>query len=74
MPGSRKKRKFKRPATKNGPPAQLRKGMPAQDSVQEVVDFMSPQGVAYKILKTTEVDAYDRPLRLRKKRTKARHS
>jgi hypothetical protein len=48
--------------------------MPAQDSVQEIVDFMSPQGVPYKILKTTEVDAYDPPLRLRKKRTKARHS
>jgi hypothetical protein len=44
--------------------------MPAPDSIQEVVDFVSPQGVPYKILKTTEVDAYDRPLRVRKKRTK----
>jgi hypothetical protein len=44
--------------------------MPAQDSVQEVVDFVSPKGVPYKILKTTEVDAYDRPLRVRKKRGK----
>ena len=74
MPGSRK-RKVKRPAAKSGPGlAQLRRGMPAQDSVQEVVDFISPQGVPYKVLKTTEVDAYDRPLRFRKKRTKPRLS
>lgn len=33
--------------------------MPALDSVQEVVDFVSPQNVKYKILKTTETDAYD---------------
>jgi hypothetical protein len=33
--------------------------MPALDSVHEVVDFVSPQGDKYKILKTTEMDAYD---------------
>jgi hypothetical protein len=33
--------------------------MPALDSVKEVVDFVSPQNVKYKILKTTEMDAYD---------------
>jgi len=39
----------------------LRPGMPAQDSIREVVDFVSPQkkDVHYKILKTTEMDAYD---------------
>ncbi len=48
--------------------------MPAQDSIQEVVDFVSPQGVPYKILKTTEMDAYDPPLQARKKTTKPRVS
>jgi len=33
--------------------------MPALDNVKEVVDFVSPRGTKYKILKTTEVDAYD---------------
>jgi len=33
--------------------------MPALDNVKEVVDFVSPQGTKYKILKTTETDAYD---------------
>jgi hypothetical protein len=48
--------------------------MPAQDSVQQVVDFVSPKGVPYKILKTTEQDAYDPPLPAGKKRTKPRVS
>src|SRR5258708_23563103 len=74
MPGSRK-RKSKRAVVKGGPGLpQLRRGMPAQDSVQEVVDFVSPRGVPYKILKTTEVDSYDPPLRPRKKRGKPRGS
>jgi len=47
---------------------QLAPGMPALDSVQEVVDFESPQGDKYKILKTTETDAYDPPLESPKKR------
>jgi hypothetical protein len=38
---------------------QLRAGMPAKDSVRKVVEFVSPQHVRYKILKTTERDAYD---------------
>jgi hypothetical protein len=38
------------------------KGMPAEDSIEDVVNFVSPQGVKYKILKTTETDAYDPPL------------
>jgi len=42
--------------------------MPAQDSVQEVVDFVSPQGVPYTILKTTEMDAYDPPAQMSKRR------
>jgi hypothetical protein len=74
MPGSRKN-KSKRTAGKQAPgSAGYRKGMPARDSVQEVVDFVSPQGVPHKILKTTEIDAYDPPPPARKKRTKARIS
>jgi hypothetical protein len=45
--------------------------MPALDKVEEVVDFVSPQNVKYKILKTTETDAYDpvpAPPRKRRKR------
>jgi|GEM_PF-5646733 hypothetical protein len=49
--------------------AQLRAGMPAIDSVYEKVDFVSPQKVKYKILKTTETDAYDKPLPPRKKKS-----
>jgi hypothetical protein len=72
MPGSRKK-KSKPPASqRTSIPAQLTTGMPARDSVQEVVEFVSPQGVPYKILKTTEMDAYDRPPRADKKRRKRR--
>jgi len=67
------RKKSKRPAVKRSSGiAQLRKGMPAPDSVQEVVDFVSPQGVRYKILKTTEVDAYDPPLPAQKSRTRRR--
>jgi hypothetical protein len=44
--------------------------MPAPDSVQEVVDFVSPKGVPYKILKTNEMDAYDPPPQSGKKRAK----
>jgi hypothetical protein len=39
--------------------AQLATGMPALDNVKKVVDFVSPQKVKYKILETTEMDAYD---------------
>lgn len=46
----------------------LAPGMPALDSVQEVVDFVSPKGRKYKILKTTETDAYDPPLAAPRKR------
>jgi hypothetical protein len=39
--------------------SQLARGMPALDGVQEVTNFVSPQNVKYKILKTNEMDAYD---------------
>lgn len=46
---------------------QLRPGMPARDSIKKVVDFVSPQKNEYKILKTTEMDAYDPVPQLGKK-------
>jgi hypothetical protein len=53
---------------------QLATGMPALDSVQKVVDFVSPQGSKYKILKTTETDAYDQPPKVDRKRRNPRGS
>jgi hypothetical protein len=50
--------------------AQLRRGMPAADSVRAVADFVSPQNVKYKILKTTEMDSYDPVSTPRPKRQK----
>jgi hypothetical protein len=56
-----KKQKPKRPDL-----SQLRPGMPALDSVVEVAEFLSPQNVKYKILKTNERDEYDPVLGPRK--------
>jgi hypothetical protein len=38
-----------------------RTGAPAADSVRAIVEFTSPGGRRYRIIKTTEVDAYDPP-------------
>lgn len=46
---------------------QLRAGMPAIDSVQDVVEAESPGGRKFQILKTTERDAYDPPPKPREK-------
>ena len=48
--------------------SQLLPGMPALDNVERVVDFVSPKGDKYKILQTTERDAYDPPATPPKKR------
>jgi hypothetical protein len=60
MPRSKKK-KAEKPANKPAEDVldQVRRGMPAKDSILKVEDFVSPQNVHYKILKTTETDAYD---------------
>jgi hypothetical protein len=72
MSGSPKK-KSKRSAGKHGRSRpEPRTGMPGQDSVQKIVEFVSPQGVPYKILKTKEIDAYDVPQKARKKRIEPR--
>lgn len=52
-------------------PGQLNTGMPSRDNIRKVVDFVSPQGAKYQILRTTEKDAYDPPAAPKKKqRTK----
>jgi hypothetical protein len=40
--------------------AETRAGMPASDSIEAVVDFVSPGNRKYRILKTSERDAYDK--------------
>jgi hypothetical protein len=59
MSKSKKKKLRKRPNELTDASDQLRVGMPAKDSIREVVNFVSPQKGRYKILKTTETDAYD---------------
>ncbi|HZD93046.1 MAG TPA: hypothetical protein VE133_02260 [Candidatus Sulfotelmatobacter sp.] len=72
MTGSKRKKKSRKRATKpaiDDLPDQLRRGMPARDNIRKVVDFTSPQGEHYKILKTTETDVYD-PVPAPKKKRK----
>ena len=58
-PKGKKSRKEKKAQVSADAMNQLRPGMPAKDSIREVVDHVSPQGVHYRILKTNEKDAYD---------------
>lgn len=72
----KKKKKKMSPKTASQPsstslPDQLNTGMPAQDNIRKVVDFVSPQGNKYQILKTTESDAYDQIPEPKKKRRKS---
>jgi hypothetical protein len=53
---TRKPRKRQRPKT-----PLVRAGMPAKDSVKEIVTKVSPTGMRFRILKTTEMDSYDKP-------------
>jgi len=66
-----KKKKARKSATRSAADTldQLRPGMPAKDSIRKVVDFVSPQNARYKILKTTEMDAYDPVPKPKKKRS-----
>jgi len=69
MAGSRKKKSRKVSSKERDRLLdQLRPGMPARDSVREVLDFVSPQGVHRKILRTSEMDAYDPVPKAGKKR------
>jgi hypothetical protein len=45
-----------------------RPGLPAKDSITGVEKFVSPQNDEYLILKTTETDAYDQPVKPKKPR------
>ncbi|HEX7960713.1 MAG TPA: hypothetical protein VF493_12390 [Terriglobales bacterium] len=67
--GKKPKQKKSRKKEKKQAPAevidQTRAGMPAKDNVREVVDAVSPEGKPFRILKTTEMDAYDKPKRRR---------
>jgi hypothetical protein len=47
---------------------QLRTGMPAIDSVQNVVQAESPEGHKFEIIRTNERDAYDPPPNPKKKK------
>lgn len=49
-------RRRKRPDTVRLP----RPGAPAADSVTAVLPFRSPSGRTYQVIKTTELDAYDK--------------
>ena len=71
MPKSKKSKKQRAPAKRTVKELNpLRPGMPALDSIRAVEDFVSPQKIHYKILKTTETDAYD-PAPPKKKRGSA---
>ena len=67
-PGSKHRMAQRKTSPKSAKPKagsntpQPQRGMPAEDSIKQVVEFISPQGVPHKILKTTETDAYDPPL------------
>jgi len=55
---SRRSRRQGQDKEKQHVPDRIRAGMPASDSVREVVPFAAGSKV-YRILKTTERDAYD---------------
>jgi hypothetical protein len=71
MPRSKSKKKGGKPARKQAAKLDLlRRGMPAQDHIVKVDNFVSPQGDHYQILKTTETDVYDPKPGAKKKKRK----
>ena len=40
--------------------------MPSKDSVREIVTKVAPTGLRFRILKTSEMDSYDKPRRSKK--------
>ena len=46
--------------------AAVRAGMPSKDSVREIVTKVAPTGLRFRILKTSEMDTYDKPRRSKK--------
>ena len=61
---SKRKRRARR-SPKSAPPLSdiQGTGMPAKDSIRDIVTFVSPQKKRYRILRTTETDTYDPPLK-----------
>jgi hypothetical protein len=51
---------------------QLRPGMPAADSVQEILHMTTPEGKKIEIQRTNETDAYDPPLKPQEGRASGR--
>lgn len=49
-----------------------RPGMPSPDSVREIVTKVAPTGMRFRILRTTEVDAYERRSGLAKVKSRRR--
>jgi len=45
----------------------LAPGMPSPDNVVKVTDVVSPQGFEYKDIETNETDAYDPPLKSKRR-------
>ena len=45
-----------------------RAGMPAKDSVREIITKVAPTGMKFRILRTNEMDSYDEPSRSKKRK------
>jgi len=45
-----------------------RAGMPSKDSIREIVTKVAPTGLRFRILKTTEMDSYDKVSRSKKRK------
>ena len=68
-PGKKPKQAKSRKKAEKQVPAEVidhtRAGMPAKENIREVVEAVSPEGKPFRILKTTEMDAYDPPKKRR---------
>ena len=62
------KRRGKRPRKRTSVHDIQGTGLPAKDSVREILTLVSPQKKRYQILRTTETDAYEPPLKQRNTR------
>jgi len=51
--------KRKSRTSRRAAPAARRAGLPAEDSVREIIPKVAPTGMRFRILRTTERDAYE---------------
>ena len=65
----RRSRKSRRKA-----PRVPRAGMPSPDSVREIITKVAPTGMRFRILRTTEVDAYEKTPGPQKGKSKGKRS